>query len=54
VDVYDLSNDFVSELLHLRRLIQRAEKQIFLYRLEVVAALVAFSWLLQQYFGGLA
>jgi hypothetical protein len=54
VDVYDLSNDFVFGLLHLRRLIQLAEMQIFLYQLLVVEGVEAFSSLWLQYFVDLA
>ena len=54
LDVYDLSNDFGFELLHLRRLIQLAEMPIFLYRLSVVEEVEFFSSLLLQYFEVLA
>ena len=54
LDVYDLSNDFVFGLLHLRRLTQQVEKLIFLYLLEVVLVFEAFSLLWLQYFVDLA
>jgi hypothetical protein len=54
LDVYDLSNDFLSELLHLRRQILLAEMLIFLYLLLVVEGVEFFSWLWLQYFVDLA